>query len=700
MIELKKIDVAHETKSRTSIDEVKVRAVLELVEEGCTIPFIARYRKEKTGNLDEVQVAEIIDVSNKIIELDKRKHAVLKSLVETGSYTDELGNLVDNAPDMTTLEDIYAPYKPGRKTRADKAIEAGLLPLAEFVMQNNPEMEMILNKAVEFIADSFETAEDVVNGVKDIIAQNIADDLKVRTYVRSRIKNGTLFSKVKRGKKEEGVVFSDYFDFSEPVSKIAPHRVMAINRGEKEAILNVTISPVEDFEEISARISATFFNKRTGAFFNDCIVESYDRLLSKSIETEIFNEIRDLAIEASLSFFHSNLEQILLSPPFGEKPVIGIDPGIRTGCKAVLLDGFGNYIDSTVLHLSTDKSQALKIKGWIEKYNVKGIAVGSGTFGRETHEILSGYFGADAAVVLVDEDGASIYSASGTAREEFPDIDLTVRGTISIGRRFQDPLSELVKIAPESLGIGQYQHDIPQKMLSEKLTRTVEWAVNRVGANLNTASPYLLSYISGLDSKKAKEISSLRKQNGRFTNIDELKKVKGIGAKTFEQCAGFLRILDGTEILDSTGVHPESYKIVKKAAKLCGTTVEELMTDPSIIKNNADAKEIVPESVIDELRKKGLDPRKKFETVQFSDEIRTITDLKTGMTLNGVVDNILAFGAFVDIGIKDKGLVHISEIANEFVKNPADYLKIGQVVKVKVLSIDLERKRISLSMKN
>ncbi|MGI6394852.1 MAG: helix-hairpin-helix domain-containing protein [bacterium] len=700
MIELKKIDIVQETKLKTSIDEAKIRTVLNLVEEGCTIPFIARYRKEKTGNLDELQVAEIIDVSNKIAALDKRKNAILKSLVETGSYTDELGNLVDNAPDMTTLEDIYAPYRPGRKTRADKAIEAGLSPLSEFVVSNNPDKESILNKALEFISDSFKTAEEVLGGVKDIVAQKIADDLKVRGYVRERVKNGTLFSKVKRGKKEEGVVFSDYFDFSEPVSKIVPHRVMALNRGEKEGFLNITVSPVEEFENISSRICSTFFNGRKSEFFNECIAESYDRLLSRSIETEVFNELKEVAIESSLTFFHSNLEQILLAPPFGEKPVIGIDPGIRTGCKAVLLDDFGNYVDSKVLYLSTDKSQALKIEKWIKGNNIKGIAVGSGTFGRETSEILKSYFKNEVEIVLVDEDGASIYSAGSIAREEFPDLDLTVRGAVSIGRRFQDPLSELVKIAPESLGIGQYQHDIPQKMLSERLTRTVEWAVNKVGANLNTASPYLLSYISGLDSKKARNISDFRKENGRFSNILQLKEIKGIGAKTFEQCAGFLRVLNGTELLDSTGVHPESYETVKKAAMLCNVSVEELLNKPEIIKKNVAASEIVAPSIIEELQKKGLDPRKKFESVEFSDEIKSMSDLEIGMTVNGVVDNILAFGAFIDIGIKEKGLLHISEIANEFVKNPSDYLKIGQIVKVKILSVDVERKRISLSMKN
>ncbi|HNW83819.1 MAG TPA: Tex-like N-terminal domain-containing protein, partial [bacterium] len=522
MIELKVPDLIKETSANTGANSQSVKAVLELTEEGCTIPFIARYRKEMTGGLDEVMIASVIDTAQKIEALDKRKRAVLKSLVETENYTDELGRMVDNAVDMATLEDIYAPYKPGRKTKADKAIEAGLLPLADWIIERKRYVSEIESKAVPFICENFNGVEEVISGVKDIVAQKIADDVKVRSFLRVNFKKGFVFSKVKRGKKEEAVLYGDYFDYSEPVAKIPPHRVMAMLRAEKEGFLNVSVVSKNTIEQL-ADLTASMFFRENCEFYLECASQALEKLLQNSIETEVINELKDIAIEASLEYFHKNLEQIISAPPFGEKAVIGIDPGIRTGCKAVVLDNYGNYVESTVINLHADRSQALKIKSWIEKYKVKAIAVGSGTFGRESLEILRSYYGTDIIVASVSEDGASIYSASEIARSEFPDLDLTVRGAISIGRRFQDPLSELVKIAPESLGIGQYQHDIPGKMLAEKLKRTVEWVVNRVGANLNTASPYLLSYISGLDSKKSAQIFELRKSNGRFNKIDELK---------------------------------------------------------------------------------------------------------------------------------------------------------------------------------
>lgn len=698
MIELKETDLVKETAAAAKLPANGVKAVLELTAEGCTIPFIARYRKERTGYLNEVQVADIIDISEKIDALDKRKRAVLRSLEENGNYTDELGKAVVSAPDMTTLEDIYAPFKPGRKTKADKALEAGLLPFAEFIMLNDPDRKTIEKRAQDFIGELCPDTGSAISGAKEIIAQKVSDHTEVRAFVRKSLRAGTLFSKVKRGKKESGATYSDYFDFSEPVERIAPHRMMAINRAEKEGFLNVSVEPQRTVQELTDRVSSLFFARRSD-FFGECSEYALESQLLKGIGSEILDEAKDAAIEASLAVFHKNLEQILLMPPFGEKAVIGIDPGIRTGCKAVLLDRHGNFIRSQLLNLHTDRNEALKLREWIEKYDVKGIAVGSGTFGREAHTILKEFFGKETAVASVSEDGASIYSASAAAREEFPDLDLTVRGAISIGRRFQDPLSELVKITPESLGVGQYQHDIPLKMLSEKLKRTVEWAVNRVGANLNTASPYLLSYISGLDSRKSAEIAEFRKSGKRFTNIEELKTIKGIGAKSFEQCAGFLRIFGGDEILDSTGVHPESYRIVKDAAKKLGITVKELAEKPEAFENNKQIQELIPKSVIEELKKKGLDPREKFEQAEFSEEIKSIEDLKEGMILNGIVSNIVAFGAFVEIGIKEKGLLHISEISDKFIKDPAECLKLGQKIKVTVKQIDLARKRISLSMK-
>ena len=698
MIELKELNIAGETSKALIIAEKSVRAVLELTESGCTIPFIARYRKEMTGNLDEVQVSEIIDFSEKLTNLDKRKRAILKSLEETGNYSNELGVAVANAADMTVLEDIYAPFKPGRKTKADKAIEAGLQPLAEYIMLNNPPIAKILEKAKDFICEAFNDCTSAVNGTKEIIAQKIADNPKVRDFVRKSVENGFIVSKGKRGKKESGILYSDYFDFRESAQRITPHRVMALNRGEKEGFLTISAEAAKTEKELTNGIESIFFSRHSD-FFGECSALALTDRIFGSIETENFNKIKDFAIDASLDVFHKNLEQILLMPPFGEKPVIGVDPGIRTGCKAALLDEHGNFIASTLLNLHLDKNEAKKLEKWITGYKVAGIAVGSGTFGREAHEILKSFFGKQVVVASVSEDGASVYSASAVAREEFPDLDITVRGAISIGRRFQDPLSELVKIPPESLGVGQYQHDIPVKKLAERLKRTVEWAVNRVGANLNTASPYLLAYISGLDSKKSAEITAFRRSGRRFKNIEGLKNIKGIGAKSFEQCAGFLRIFGGEEILDSTGVHPENYELVKNAAKKAGIPLETLVKTPEIIDKNTIFQELLPPSVIEELKKRGLDPREKFEQAEFSDEVRTINDLKEGMILNGIVDNIVAFGAFVEIGIKEKGLLHISEISDKFIKSPAECLKLGQKIKVMVKNIDLDRKRISLSMK-
>ena len=698
MIELKELNIIGETSKALKISEKSVRAVLELTESGCTIPFIARYRKEMTGNLDEVQVSEIIDFSEKSANLDKRKRAILKSLEETGNYSDELGVAVANAADMTVLEDIYAPFKPGRKTKADKAVEAGLQPLAEYIMLNNPPIAKILEKAKDFVCDAFNDCASAVNGAKEIIAQKIADTPKVRDFVRKSVENGFIVSKVKRGKKESGILYSDYFDFRESAQRITPHRVMALNRGEKEGFLTISAEANRTEKELENGIESIFFARHSD-FFGECSTLALTDRIFGSIETENFNKIKEFAIDASLDVFHKNLEQILLMPPFGEKPVIGVDPGIRTGCKAALLDEHGNFVASTLLNLHLNKNEAKKLEKWITEYKVAGIAVGSGTFGREAHEILKNFFGKQVVVASVSEDGASVYSASAVAREEFPDLDITVRGAISIGRRFQDPLSELVKIPPESLGVGQYQHDIPVKKLAERLKRTVEWAVNRVGANLNTASPYLLAYISGLDSKKSAEIAAFRRSGRRFKNIEELKNIKGIGAKSFEQCAGFLRIFGGEEILDSTGVHPENYELVRNAAKKAGIPLETLVKNPEIIDKNRQLQELLTPSVIEELKKRGLDPREKFEQAEFSDEVRTINDLKEGMILNGIVDNIVAFGAFVEIGIKEKGLLHISEISDKFIKSPSECLKLGQKIKVIVKNIDLERKRISLSMK-
>ena len=677
------------------IGNFKVSAVVELFLEGSTVPFIARYRKERTGGLDEVSIKNILDTYEKITALEKRKEAILKSLKETGNFTPELEKKILETQEMKVLEDIYAPYKPGRKTRADKAVNAGLEPLADAAVKKNfPEFELI-KFAQNYICDDFPDAESVADGVVDIVAQRISDVPEIRSIVRDHLRSGFLVSKVKRGKKKEGDTYRDYFEYEEKVQRAAHHRVMAILRGEKEGFLNISVEPHEE-ERLVGKIERFFFRKES-EFFGKCAQEAYDRLLFKTIGKEVIAEIKEKAIEASLEIFHRNLENILLAPPFGEKGVVAVDPGIRTGCKCVLLDKNGTYRGSKVLFLHSDENEVRKLGAWVENEDVEAIVCGDGTFGRESVAILENAFAGKVPVLSVDEDGASIYSASEAAREEFPDLDLTVRGAISIGRRFQDPLAELVKIDPGSLGIGQYQHDIPEKMLKERLGTTVEWVVNRIGVNLNTASYHLLSYVSGLDMGKAREIVKTRNEK-RFSALNELKKVKGIGPKAFEQCAGFLRVMDGVEPLDSTMVHPESYSDIKKALKTVGRTTEELIKDISIVEKK-EFSELLQKSVIEELKKKGLDPREKFQIFRFSENVKTMEDLKEDMVLNGIVDNITGFGAFVDIGIKEKGLVHISQIANEFIKNPADHLNVGQKVKVKVIGIDRPRKRISLSMK-
>lgn len=686
--------IIEKISKQLEISDSKVSAVIELFQEGSTVPFIARYRKEKTGGLDEVEIKSILDSYEKITALEKRKEAIVKSLMENGNHTPELERKVMEAPDMKILEDIYAPYKPGRKTRADKAIKAGLEPLADNAVKRSLKEYEIERLAANYISDDFADVQSVVSGVVDIIAQRIADVPEVRSIVRDNLRSGFLVSKVKRGKKEDGDTYRDYFEHEEKVGRAAHHRVMAILRGEKEGFLNVSVEP-HDEERLVGKVERYFFGRESDFFFK-CTQEAYDRLLFKTIGKEVTSEVKEKAVEASLEIFHRNLENILLAPPFGEKGIVAVDPGIRTGCKCVLLDKNGVFKGSKILYLQSGEREAEKIRSWVESGEVEAVVCGDGTFGREAVSILESVFSGKVPVISVDEDGASIYSASDAAREEFPDLDLTVRGAISIGRRFQDPLAELVKIDPGSLGVGQYQHDIPEKMLKERLGTTVEWVVNRVGVNLNTASYHLLSYISGLDMGKAREIVKAR-QEKRFSALKEIKKVKGIGPKAFEQCAGFLRVLDGSEPLDSTMVHPESYADIKKALKAVGRTSEELIKDVSIAEK-VEFREFLTKSVVEELKKKGLDPREKFQIFRFSESIKTMDDLKEEMIVNGIVDNITGFGAFVDIGIKEKGLVHISQIANEFIQNPSDHLNVGQKVKVKVIGIDRSRKRISLSM--
>jgi uncharacterized protein len=665
---------------------------------------MARYRKERTGNLDEVEIDAVLRRLNELKELEKRRAYIINYLAEQKKLTPKLKEKLEKAEDAATLEDLYLPFKPRKKTLADRAREQGLAPLAELIVKKGIDREAALKAAEKFTGDDVATPEAALEGAMNILVQDIADDAEVRGYLRNTMGKGRVTTAVKRGKKDEGTTYRDYFDFSEKVTSMAAHRVMAILRAEKEGILNISVEAAEERSTLAARVSTLHFKKNTGgSILPEAGDISLKKYLEPSIGREILKAMREKAESESAAFFSRNLEKILLAGPFGQKPVIAIDPGLRTGCKSVLLDAQGNYCESMNINLSRDVEEASKLDAWVEKKGPEAIVIGNGTFGRETYGIIrERYKKNDLIIALVDEDGASVYSAGEEAREEFSDLDITVRGAISIGRRFQDPMAELVKIDPRSLGVGQYQHDITASLLKEKLEQTVQWGVNRVGVNLNTAGYHLISYISGLDRSKARNVTEYRKLHGSFQSREDLRKVKGIGDRAYQQAAGFLRIRGGSNPLDSTGVHPESYPVVAEMAGALGCTIDEIIENPA-----AHAKELEKiaknypggESIVTELRQQGLDPRRKYEEVPFSDEITSFTDLKEGMVLTGIVDNVVAFGAFVDIGLKEKGLVHISEVADEYVQDITEFLAVGDRVTVKVLTLDTERKRIGLSMK-
>ncbi|MCP4137919.1 MAG: S1 RNA-binding domain-containing protein [bacterium] len=685
-----------------NLTQYNIEAVLELTEEGCTIPFIARYRKERTGSLDEVDISNILELFSRMEEREKRREYIIQYLEENGKLTPALKKKLAAAPTLAKLEDIYLPYKPRKKTLADKARELGMEPLAELIKKNNLADAEALKAAEKYTGKDVPEKEAALEHAMNIIVQEVSDSAEVRGEVRESLGKGKVSCGVKKGKEKEGEKFRDYFNFTEEISGMPGHRIMAVLRGEKEGILSLSLGEDGDMDRLAERISKIHFKKK-GDLLVKASKESLRRHLMNSLGNEVMKKVKERAEEESVGLFSKNLEKILLFSPFGEKAVIGIDPGIRTGCKTVAIDRNGDFKEYMTLNLHRNELEAKKLLVWAKEYDVAGIAIGDGTFGRETYTIVKQLFKGTAVVVaLVDEDGASVYSAGETAREEFPELDATVRGAISIGRRFQDPMAELVKIDPKSLGIGQYQHDVNHTLLKEKLGQTVEWAVNKVGINLNTAGYHLLSYVSGLDKRKAKEITRYRSEHKKIQSSKELKKIKGIGAKAFEQAAGFLRILDGANVLDSTGVHPESYGHVERIAEFCSVSVEELVKNPGLIKKDKVKKALkIPEldSIIDELKQKGLDPREDFKAMEFRDDVQSIDDLTEGMVLNGVVDNVLAFGAFVDIGIKDKGLVHISEVSNSYVEDITSVLSIGDEVEVRVLGVDLERKRISLSIK-
>lgn len=688
----------------------KVDNTIDLLAEGATIPFIARYRKEVTGSLDEVQLAAIQQELKKLQELDKRRETVLHTIEELGKMTPELRKRIENCWDPIELEDIYLPYKPKRKTRATMAREKGLEPLAKIIFEQNNQAVNQLAKG--YLTELVETVEDALQGARDIIAEWINEDEQFRQKVRHAFRKGAFISsKLVRGKDEEAAKFQDYFSFSEPLKHCPSHRLLAMRRGEDEGFLRLTIEPEK--EEVIHRLEQALLrgNGESTKQVKEALHDCYDRLLSPSIETEFRNEAKEKADEEAIKVFVDNLRQLLLAAPLGPSRVMGIDPGFRTGCKIVMLNEFGDLIHHTTIYPhppNSDEYMARKIlQDNVEKHRIVAIAIGNGTAGRETMDFCKDIvFSHPINIFHVSEAGASIYSASEVAREEFPDLDLTIRGAISIGRRLMDPLAELVKLDPKNIGVGQYQHDVNQVKLKDSLDRTVESCVNSVGVNLNTASKHLLTYISGLGPSLAQNIVKYRTENGSFESRHQLKKVARMGEKAFEQSAGFLRIRGGSNPLDNTAVHPESYGIVEKMAKDLGVKVPELIADPHLRKK-IDLNKYVTEKVglptltdiMKELEKPGLDPRGEAKAFQFAN-VRTMEDLSPGMVLPGIITNVTAFGAFVDIGVKQDGLVHVSQLSNKFVRNPADVVFLGQEINVRVVEVDLKRKRINLTMKD
>lgn len=687
-----------------------VESTVKLIDEGATIPFISRYRKEATGGLDEVQISKIKDLSEKFLELEKRKEFILKSISEQEKLTPDLEKQISESWDSTELEDIYLPFKPKRQTRAEKARKKGLEGLAKWLMSQ--QSGSVSSKASEFINEEVKDEEDALQGARDIIAEWVNEDANTRQIVRnifSRV--AVITSKVISGKEEEGEKYADYFDFSAPLARCPSHRILAIRRGESEGFLRVSISVDEDkcLDRLVPRYAKN--NTEAADHVEDAVVDAYKRLLKPSIETEFAALSKEKADESAISVFADNLRQLLLTPPLGQQRILGIDPGYRTGCKLVCLDQQGNLLHNETIYPHPPQNEYSKAGNKVVKlvstYKIDAIAIGNGTASRETERFITNLrYEKEVKVFVVSESGASVYSASKIAREEFPNYDVTVRGAVSIGRRLSDPLAELVKIDPKSIGVGQYQHDVDQNKLKKALDQTVESCVNLVGVNLNTASKHLLTYVSGLGDTLAQNIIDYRSENGPFRSRSELKKVPRLGPKAFEQSAGFLRIPDSTNPLDNSAVHPESYPIVEKMAKDLNTSVKELINNKPLIdsieidryKTDSVGEETLTDILL-ELEKPGRDPRSKVQLLEFDPNIRTINDLKEGMILPGIVTNITNFGCFVDVGIKENGLVHISEMANHFISNPGEVVSLHQHLNVKVLSVDLERKRIQLSLK-
>lgn len=691
----------------------RVENTLKLLQGGATIPFISRYRKEATGGLDEVQIGDIHTRYEKLCELAKRKETVLSTIEEQGKLTDTLRERISNCWDATELEDIYLPFKPKRKTRAEAARQKGLEPLAMLLLMQR---ENNLSARVrQFVKGDVKDEEDALKGARDIIAEQVNEDERARNLIRNQFsRQAMITSKVVKGKEKEeaALKYRDYFDFSEPLKKCTSHRLLAIRRGEAEGILKVSITP-DDESACTERLERQYVhgNGECSAQVAEAVNDGYKRLLKPAIETEFSALSKEKADEEAIRVFAENLRQLLLAPPLGQKRTMGIDPGYRTGCKVVCLDAQGTLLHNEAIYPHPPKSETAlagrKLVKLVEQYKIEAIAIGNGTASRETERfVTSQRYDREVQVFVVSEDGASIYSASKIARDEFPEYDVTVRGAVSIGRRLMDPLAELVKIDAKSIGVGQYQHDVDQSKLKASLDQTVESCVNLVGVNVNTASKHLLTYVSGLGSTLAQNIVDYRTENGAFHSRKELLKVPRMGAKAFEQCAGFLRIPQADNPLDNSAVHPESYAIVEKMAKDLKCSVADLIKNKEL-RSQIDIKNYVTDTVglptltdiLQELDKPGRDPRQKIQVFEFDKNVQTIDDLREGMELPGIINNITNFGCFVDIGVKENGLVHISQLADKFVSDPTTVVSMHQHVRVRVLSIDHERKRIQLTMK-
>ncbi len=701
---------------RLSVSGWQVQHCIDLFEEGATIPFISRYRKERTGGLDEAQVGEVKHYYQKFEELEKRKEGILASIQEQGKLTDELKSEIDKCVETQHLEDLYLPYRPKRKTKASMAKERGLEPLAMDIF--NCKVDDPAKCAQRYLNDQVEDSDAALQGARDIIAEWISESIEVRTALRTQYsKYGKVSAKVARGvdeESDEAQKYKNYFDFSEDISRAPSHRVLAILRGASEGILSVKVE-VDSDRSLDRIYSLALKGKRNPSDkvaeqIDIAVEDSYKRLLHPSIENESLKIVKERADIESIKVFGENLRQLLMAPPLGQKRVLAIDPGFRTGCKVVCLDAQGALLHNDVIYPHppvNERTMAMKkVSNLVEAYKIEVIAIGNGTAGRETEAFIKKLALPEGVrVYSVSEDGASVYSASSVAREEFPEYDVTVRGAVSIGRRIMDPLAELVKIDPKSIGVGQYQHDVDQTLLKENLDNVVESCVNSVGVNLNTASKHLLGYVSGIGPAIAQNIVDYRTQNGPFLSRKDLLKVKRLGDKVYEQCAGFLRIPGAKNPLDNSAVHPERYQLVQKMAKDISVTVEDLIKDEQV-RGMVDVKKYISEDVglptlndiMAELAKPGRDPRASIKILEFSDEIKSIEDVKVGMELPGIITNITNFGAFVDFGIKQNGLIHVSKLSNKFITNPADVVKIHQHVKVKVLEVDMRRQRIALEL--